>query len=99
MIGAEEFIWSQLPLNQTNLTASSSMTSNFVAIRFEMQVMAKMANLAKNHPFWLTKIQMKCQDAPHDVKNLRKKTNLKKMAETFTVVIYRCGYCFHTLKQ
>ena len=31
------------------------MSSNFVAIKFEMHVMAKIivANLAKNHPFWL----------------------------------------------
>ena len=54
------------------------MSSNFVVILFEMHVMAKMENLAKNHPFWLTKIQMKCQDATNDVANLRKKTNLKK---------------------
>ena len=55
------------------------MSSNFVAIKFEMHVMAKiiMANLAKNHPFWLTKIQMKGQDATHDVANLRKKTSEK----------------------
>lgn len=60
--------------------------------------MAKMANMAKNHPFWLTKIQMKCQDATHDVANLRKKTS-EKMAETVTTVIYKWGYCFHTLRQ